>query len=113
MVMSFVLSFFPRGVLDEILNLIEAISGVFPSYSCHRVCESLTFLLDNIYFRFGSKLYKQIPVDTNCALFVADLFLVCNKKAFMLSLSEDTPQRLLKLSILHLRIYITYITLTV
>ena len=25
------LSFFPRGVLDEILNLIESVSGVFPS----------------------------------------------------------------------------------
>ena len=34
MVMSFVLSFFPRGVLDEILNLIESVSEGFPSYSC-------------------------------------------------------------------------------
>ena len=29
----FVLSFFPRGVLDEILNLIESVSEEFPSYS--------------------------------------------------------------------------------
>ena len=29
------LSFFPRGVLGEILNLIESVSeGFFPSYSC-------------------------------------------------------------------------------
>ena len=27
------LSFFPRGVLDEILNLIESVSEVFSSYS--------------------------------------------------------------------------------
>ena len=27
------LSFLPRGVLDEILNLIESVSEVFPSYS--------------------------------------------------------------------------------
>ena len=26
------LFFFPRGVLDEILNLIESVSGGFPSY---------------------------------------------------------------------------------
>ena len=26
-------SFFPRGVLDEILNLIESVSEDFPSYS--------------------------------------------------------------------------------
>ena len=29
----FVLSFFPRGILDEILNLIEPVSEGFPSYS--------------------------------------------------------------------------------
>ena len=29
----FLLSFFPRGVLDEILNLIESVSEDFPSYS--------------------------------------------------------------------------------
>ena len=28
------LSFFPRGVLDEILNLIESVSEGFPSCSC-------------------------------------------------------------------------------
>ena len=27
-----VLSFFPRGVLDEILNLIESVSDGFPSF---------------------------------------------------------------------------------
>ena len=27
------LSFYPRGVLDEILNLIESVSEDFPSYS--------------------------------------------------------------------------------
>ena len=30
------LSFFPRGVLDEILNLIESVSEEFPSYSAIR-----------------------------------------------------------------------------
>ena len=31
-------------------------------WSCQKVCEALTFLLDNIYIRFGSKLYRQIVV---------------------------------------------------
>ena len=56
------------------------------------MCEALTFLLDNIYIRFGSKLYRQIvgiPMATNCAPLVADLFLFCYEKDFMLSLSED------------------------
>ena len=33
MVISFVLSFFPRGVLDEIVNLIGSVSEGFPPYS--------------------------------------------------------------------------------
>ena len=33
MMVSFVLSFSPRDVLDEILNLIESVSEDFPSYS--------------------------------------------------------------------------------
>ena len=40
------------------------------------VCDALTFLLDNIFIRFGSKLYRQvveIPMDTNCDALVADL----------------------------------------
>ena len=47
--------------------------------SCQKVCEALTLLLDNIYIRFGSKLYRQIvgiPMSTNCAPLVADLFFV-------------------------------------
>ena len=33
MMVSFVLSFFPRGDLDEILNYIESVSEGFPSYT--------------------------------------------------------------------------------
>ena len=56
------------------------------------VCEALIFLLDNIYIRSGSKLYRQIvgiPMDTNCAPQFSDLFLFCYDRDFMLSLSED------------------------
>ena len=48
-------------------------------WSCQKVCEALTFLLDNIYIRFGSKLYGQIlgiPKGTNFSPLVADLFFV-------------------------------------
>ena len=54
------------------------------------VCESLIYLLDNIYIRFGTKLYRQIvgiPMGTNCAPLVADLFLFCYERDFMTSLS--------------------------
>ena len=54
--------------------------------------EALTFLLDNIYRRFDSKLFRQIVVilmGTNCAPLVADLFLFCYERGFMMSLSEE------------------------
>ena len=35
----FVLSFFPRDVSDEILNLIESVSEGFPSYSRIALCD--------------------------------------------------------------------------
>ena len=37
------LSFFPRGVLNEILNLIESVSEGFPSYSKKCIKKSLCF----------------------------------------------------------------------
>ena len=47
------LSFFPRGVLDEILNLIESVSEGFPSYLCHIYvqffCFGLVCLLSMMY----------------------------------------------------------------
>ena len=46
MMVSFVLSFFPRDVLDEILNLIESVSEDFPSYSYAEIeikCSSSAF----------------------------------------------------------------------
>ena len=52
-------------------------------WPCQKVCESLTFFLDNIYMRFGSKLYRTsigIPMGTNCAPLVADLFLFCYER---------------------------------
>ena len=43
MMVSFVLSFFPRDVLDEILNLIESVSEDFPSYSFFTDCPVITY----------------------------------------------------------------------
>ena len=61
-------------------------------WSCQNVCNALSFLLENIYFRFGNKLYRQIvgiPMGTNYAPLVADLFLFCYERDFMTSLSND------------------------
>ena len=49
MVMSFVLSFFPRGVLGEILNLIESVSKDFPSYSSY---QNVAKMVNGCFFFF-------------------------------------------------------------
>ena len=58
-------------------------------WSCQKLCDALNYLLDNIFIRFGSKLYRQILgilMGTNGAPLVADLFLFCYEGDFMLSL---------------------------
>ena len=60
-------------------------------WSCQKVCDTLVYLLDNIFIGFGSKLYRQtigIPMGNNCAPLVADLFLFCYDRDFMKSLSR-------------------------
>ena len=64
----------------------------YHAWPCQNVCDAPTFLLDNIFIQFGTKLYRQvveIPMGTNCAPLVADLFLFCYERDFMLSLSDD------------------------
>ena len=50
---------------------------IYHAWSCQNVSEA--FLLDNNCIQFGTKLYRQvvsgIPMGTNCAPLVADLFL--------------------------------------
>ena len=65
----------------------------YTMWTCPDVCNSLSFLLDNIYVRYGDTIYRQvigIPMGTNCAPLVADLFLYCYERDFMLSLKPDT-----------------------
>ena len=53
--------------------------------------------MDNIYIRFGTKLYRQIvgiPMGTNCAPLVADLF--CYERDFMKDLSSDNQADVIK-----------------
>ena len=50
------------------------------------------FAIMYIFIQFGTKLYRQvvgIPMGTYCAPFVADLFLFCYERDFMMSLSDD------------------------
>ena len=53
----------------------------YKPWSCQNMCEALTYLLDDIFIRFGSKLYSLyrrivgFPMVTKCVLLTSDLFL--------------------------------------
>ena len=62
-------------------------------WTCSEVCNALHFLLDNIFVRYGNSIYRQvvgIPMGTNCAPLVADLFLYCYERDFMIKLQRDS-----------------------
>ena len=59
----------------------------YHAWSCQNVCDA-----GQHFIRFCTKLYRQvvgIPMGTNCAPLVADLFLFCYERDFMMSLSDD------------------------
>ena len=65
---------------------------IYNLWTYQKVIEALIYLLDNIYIRFGSKLYRKkvgIPMGTNCVPLVADLFLFCYERGFMKSLTRE------------------------
>ena len=68
-------------------------------WSWQNVCDALSFRLDNINIRFGTMLYRQvvgIPMGTNRAPLVADLFLFCYERDFMKDHSSDSQADIIK-----------------
>ena len=86
----------------NVRNVVFFTSEVHKKYTlltCQKVCDALTFLFGNIYIKFGTKLFRQIvgiPVGTNCASFVADLFLFCYERNFMVSLSVENQSEIIE-----------------
>ena len=55
------------------------------------------FLVDNIYVRFGGQLFRQmvgIPMGTNCAPLLADLFLYSYENEFLDKLIKEGKRNL-------------------
>ena len=56
------------------------------------MCDALHYLLENVFIRFGSKIYRKIvgiPMGTNYAPLVAELVLLCYERDFVLTLSAN------------------------
>ena len=57
----------------------------------------LEYLIDNIFVEFGGRIFQQtigIPMGTNCALLLADLFLYSYEAEFVQSLLQADKQHL-------------------
>ena len=70
----------------------------------------IEYLVDNIYVRFGGQLFRQmvgIPMGTNCAPLLADLFLYSYENEFLDKLIKEGKKSLLESSIHHTIILMT------
>ena len=57
----------------------------------------IEFLVDNIYVRFGGQFFRQmvgIPMGTNCAPLLADLFLYSYENEFLDKLIKEGKRKL-------------------
>ena len=68
-------------------------------WSCQNIWEAFVYLLDNIFIIFGTKVDRQsigIPMGTNWAPLVADLFLFCYERDLIKSLSWENQADIIK-----------------
>ena len=64
-------------VTTETHLLLRKNLNMYHAISCQNVYDTLTFLLDNIFIQFGTRMYRQvvgIPMGTNWAPLVANLY---------------------------------------
>ena len=65
-------------------------------YTANDICKMIEFLVDNIYIRFGGQLFRQmigIPMGTNCAPLLADLFLYSYENEFLDKLIKEGKRK--------------------
>ena len=66
-------------------------------YTGDNICRMTEFLVDNIFVQFEGRLFRQvirIPVGTNCAPLLADLFLYSYEKEFLDNMIRGGHRRL-------------------
>ena len=66
-------------------------------YTTNNICKVIEFLMDNIYVRFGGQFFRQmigIPMRTNYAPLLADLFLYSYESEFLDELVKEGKRKL-------------------
>ena len=70
-------------------------------FSCRELCLAIDFLIDNIYVRFGDSVFREIigiPMGTNSAPLLADLFLHTFEYDFMLRTMKQDMNKAVQFS---------------
>ena len=86
---------------------VRNLSACSHKYSEVDIKSMFGVLIDNIYVVFGDHVFQQsvgIPMDTNCAQLLADLFLYSYEAEFVQKLLRDKNKNLPCPSILHIGI---------
>ena len=66
-------------------------------YTADNICKMIEFLINNIFVQFGGRLFRQaigIPMGTNCAPLLADLFLYSYENEFLDNMIRSGHRRL-------------------
>ena len=66
-------------------------------YTADNICKMIEFLIDNIFVQFGGCLFHQaigVPMGTNCAPLLADLFLYSYENEFLDNMIKSGHRRL-------------------
>ena len=66
-------------------------------YTADNICQMIEFLIDNIFVQFGGYLLRQligIPMGTDCAPLLADLFLYSYENEFLDNMIRSSDRRL-------------------
>ena len=88
--MTFFLMSLPLPFTSDLLNGDN-------KYTANVICKMTEFLVDNIYVRFGGQLFRQmvgIPMGTNHAPLLADLFLYSYENEFLDKLIKEGKRKL-------------------
>ena len=66
-------------------------------YTADNICKMTEFLIDNVFVQFGGRLFRQaigIPMETNCAPLLADLFLYSYENEFLYNIIRGGHRKL-------------------
>ena len=81
-----------KGYFTQYIN-----GGGESTYTADNICKMIEFVIDNIFVQFGGRFFRQvigIPMETNCAPLLADIFLYSYENVFLGNMIKSGHKRL-------------------